>query len=148
MNYLTDDCYTRLDTNQGPIDIIHPRTGEVNSQHRRIWCNVNKQQQHLLFLTSDHYANFRQDNDGATATLVDIWQEMMGAVGSFVSNPRNLYCVDEKTSGMEHFMAALLGYINKPHVRACLELKDTTIMVRGCCMVPLSKFYEKQDTQR
>ncbi len=120
-DYLTDNCYTRIDTNQGSVEIIDPRTGDVISEHRRIWCNVNKQQQHLLFLKSDHYSNFQQDHDGATATSIGVWEEVLGEVGSFVSNSRPQSCVDEKTSAMEHFMAALLGYIKKPHVQTYLE---------------------------
>ena len=78
-------------------------------------------QQHLLFLESDHYANFQRDNDGATATSRGVWTEAVRLVGAFVGDPRPESCVDEKTSAMEHFMAALLSYVRRHDIRAYLE---------------------------
>jgi len=106
-DFLKDDSYTRLDTKQGLADVIDPKTAETITVHRRIWRNVNKRQQHLLFLSSDYYARFRQDHNQATVGY-DVWHDALANVGGFVSKPLNESCVDEKISGMEHYMAALL----------------------------------------
>ena len=43
--YLKDDKYTRVDTNQGSAEGKDPVTGEIISEHMRIWENSNKEEQ-------------------------------------------------------------------------------------------------------
>ena len=51
----------------------------------------------------------------------------MSRVGGFVTKPIAESCVDEKISGLEHYMAALLGIFKTDHVRSMLEkYKDKT----------------------
>ena len=109
-SFLLDDDYTRLDTNQGLLQVIDPRTGEETTEHKRIWLIVNKEQQHSLFLSSDHYAKFQQEHNGASVSY-GIWHDVMDKVGSIVSNPKPESCVDKKTSGLQHMMAVILGFI-------------------------------------
>ncbi len=35
-NFLKDDEFTRLDTNQPLVDVVDPRTGEIVAEHTRI----------------------------------------------------------------------------------------------------------------
>ena len=46
---------------------------------------------------------------------------MLGKVGNVVGNPRPESCVDEKTSGLEHMMVALLGFVKKLEVKTYLQ---------------------------
>ena len=75
----------------------------------------------MLFLESDHYINFKRENGGASTTSKGVWVEALSEVGSFVGIQRRESCVDEKTSDMEHSMAALLSYMRKLHIKAYLE---------------------------
>ena len=93
-DFLLDDAYTRLDTNQGLLKVTDPRTSEEVVVHQRIWLIVNKKGQHLLFLLSDHYLNFQVAHSGVTAGYA-IFADALEAVGSFVSNPRKESCVDK-----------------------------------------------------
>jgi len=42
--YLKDDKYTRVDTNQGSVEGKDPVTGEIISEHMRVWENSNKEE--------------------------------------------------------------------------------------------------------
>jgi hypothetical protein len=119
-SFLMDDSYTRLDTNQGLIEVLDPRSGKVVDEHKRIWLIVNQEQQHSLFKSSDHYAQFQLQESGAKASY-GVWHEVLGKLGGIVSNPKPESCVDEKTSGLQHMMAALLGFIKRKTVKAYLE---------------------------
>ena len=81
-DYLKDETVTRLDTNQGPVEGQDPRTGQITSEHMRIWNEINKEQQHQRFLESTHYLNFQQENDGATAVSLGVgmmcWDGLIG----------------------------------------------------------------------
>jgi len=57
---------------------------------------VKKRQQHLLFLSSDHYATFQKEHTGASACYA-VWHDVLGKVGDVVGNPGPESCVDEKT---------------------------------------------------
>ena len=58
-DFLLDDEYTRLDTNQKLIDnVIDPRSGDEVPVHRRVWKHTNKEYQHQLFLKSEHYTYY------------------------------------------------------------------------------------------
>ena len=122
-DFLLDDIYTRLDTKQGLVEAIDPRTDERITVHKRIWLNVNKRQQLSLFLSSDHFARFQAKHNGATVGY-DVWSDVLGTVGTFVSNPLHESCVDEKISGLEHIMAALLGVLKRNDVKEDLEKYD------------------------
>jgi len=122
-DFLLDDNYTRLDTKQGLVEAIDPRTDERTTVHKRIWLNVNKRQQLSLFLSSDHFARFQAKHNGATVGY-DVWSDVLGTVGTFVSNPLHESCVDEKISGLEHIMAALLGVLKRNDVKEDLEKYD------------------------
>ena len=92
---------------------------------KRIWLNANKQLQYSLFQNSDYYVDFKRRR-GATAGY-DVWRYVLARVGSFVSKPLAESCVDEKISGLEHYMAALLGFVKTDRVRSFLEnYKDKT----------------------
>ena len=106
--HLQDEDYTRFDSNQGKVTVQHPQTGEEVSVHKRIWLNVNKEQQHGQYLLSDQYEEFQDENNGATVSY-GIWHEALSIINSFVSDPKPESCVDEKISGLMHAMAALLG---------------------------------------
>jgi len=124
--FLLDDDYTRLDTNQGKVDVIDPATGEIVSVHRRIWCvSTNKRQQHELFLSSDYYKQFQAENNNATAGYT-VWMEVLLQVGTFVSNPVVQSCVDEKISCLEHLMAALLRVLRRKNVKEVLKKYQPT----------------------
>ena len=82
----------------------------------RIWLNVNKKQQHLLFCNSDHYITFQHDNPGATVGY-DVWSDVLSSVGSFVKMPLPESCVDERMSALEHFMAAILEVLKRKDVK-------------------------------
>ena len=60
--FLIDDLFSRLDTNQKKVDLVHPGTGLKISEHKRIWRIVNKEQQYLLFVCSEHHTNFQKYN--------------------------------------------------------------------------------------
>ena len=83
-NFLKDDEFTRLDTNQPLVDVVDPRTGEIVAEHTRIWHDVNKHQQRRSFLESTYYFDFQRDNDGATAVSKDIWGDVLAQIGIFV----------------------------------------------------------------
>ena len=69
---------------------------------------MNKEVQHLLSLNSDEYASFQCENEGATVGYTT-WSQVLKEVNTFVTNPKPESCVDEKISGLEHMMVALLG---------------------------------------
>ena len=102
--YLLDDDFTRLDTKQGLVDVIDPRseTGELVTVHRRIWLNANKRQRHVLFQESEHYAKFQRENGNKTAEY-DVFRRVCNKIGSrFVTKPTTMSCVDTKIVGLEH----------------------------------------------
>ena len=79
----------------------------------------------MLFQNSDYYCDFKQAH-GATAGY-DVWRRVLARVGSFVTKPLVESCVDEKISGLEHYMAALLGVVKTDRVKSLLEnYKDKT----------------------
>jgi len=119
-SFLLDDDYIRLDTNQGLVEVSDPISGKEITEHKRIWLIVNKEQQHSLFLSSDQYVKFQQEHNGAS-TSYGIWYYVMGKVESIVSNPKPESFVDEKTSGLQHMMAAILGIIKEAPVKAYLK---------------------------
>ena len=84
-DFLRDGAYTRLDTKQGLVTVNDPRSGEEIVVHRRIWLNVNKKQQHLLFQNLDYYLDFQREY-GATAAY-SVWRLVLSRVGSFMSKP-------------------------------------------------------------
>ena len=129
-DFLLDDSYTRLDTNQGMLEVTDPRTNEERMVHRRIWLIVNKKGQHVLFLASDHYRNFQDENAGATVGYT-IFTDARTAVGQFVSNPRKQSCVDEIISGLEHYTVALLQVFRWERVRRKLEHYVDSSMCNG-----------------
>ena len=94
-DFICDDIFTRLDTKQGQMEVIYPRTGGLITVHKRIWHNVHKTQQHVLFQASNHYANFQCDNNGATAGY-GVWSEVLDKVGTFVRKPLAESCIDRK----------------------------------------------------
>ena len=67
-SFLLDNDYTRLDTNQDLVEVIDPRSDKETTEHKRIWLIVNNEQQHSLFLSSDHYVKFQQEHTGASAS--------------------------------------------------------------------------------
>jgi len=117
---LDDDSITRLDTNQGKVDVIDPSTEEIVSVHRRIWTISNREQQHLYFLESDLYKQFQTENVGATVGY-SVWRDVLLEVGTFVSEPIAQSCVDEKISFLEHLMAALLPVLRRKNVKKELQ---------------------------
>ena len=121
-DFLQDDEneVTRFDSNQSFVKVKHPTTGKDIEIHRRVWLVLNKIKQYEQFLASEHYASFQKDCNNATAGLT-VWREALKVVGKFVSNPTPLSCVDEKLSGLLHFMRALSTVIRRPAVKAELE---------------------------
>ncbi|MGB2447348.1 MAG: hypothetical protein ACPICB_06430, partial [Candidatus Poseidoniaceae archaeon] len=122
-DYCRDDDFSRLDTNQGKMDIVDARTGETYREHRRIWRIVNKKQNHLLFVESIHYANFQKAFPGATIGY-DIFRRVLGKVGRFMSKPTPESCVDPIITAVECQMAALHSIIRQPTVKEFLEQCD------------------------
>ena len=90
---------------QGPNEVVDLRTDGKVSVHRRIWRNVNKEQQLLLSKNSDHYKYFQDDEDGATVGNT-VWSHVLSNVGTCVCNPLPELCFDEKISGPEHMGTA------------------------------------------
>ena len=125
-DFLKDDEYTRLDTSQGLVDVIDPRTGKTVTEHMRIWINVNKEEQRRSFIESTHYQNFQIENDGATAVSVGIWKEVLDQVGQFVVDPIQRSCVDEKISGLQHMMCALVDVLKVEDTKRELENHEGT----------------------
>jgi hypothetical protein len=77
------------------VEVVDPRSGKKVFEHKRIWFIVNKRQQHLLFLSSDHYSDFQQQYIGAGASY-PVWHEVLGKMGNIVCNPKPESYVDEK----------------------------------------------------
>ena len=50
--------------------------------HRRIWGNVNKNQQYLLFKSFDYYLKFQRDHNGAMVDY-NVWSEELSNIGTF-----------------------------------------------------------------
>ena len=125
-DFLKDDEYTRLDTSQGLVDVIDPRTGNTVTEHMRIWVNVNKEEQRRSFIESTHYQNFQIENDGATAVSMGIWKEALNQVGKFVVDPIERSCVDEKISGLQHMMWALVDILKTEDIKSELEKFEGT----------------------
>lgn len=99
-DFALDDDYTRFDTKQSKVDVIHPVTGDEVSIHKRIWKVVQRVQQHRLFLESKHYKQFQEDNSGATIGY-EIFSEARESVLRFVCNPLPESCVDTKVSNLD-----------------------------------------------
>ena len=123
--FLLDDEFTRLDTNASPAkqELIHPSTGQPVSIHKRIWHNVDKRQQHLQFQNSKYLTEFHNDHGSEAKVCYETWRRVLSKVNSpkFVSNPSSQSCVDEKMSGLEHAIAAILHALKLPRVKAELE---------------------------
>ena len=83
--------HTRLDTNQGMLEVTDPRTNEERMVHRRIWLIINKKGQHVLCLASDHYRYFRNENPGYKARYI-VFTDALTTVGQFMSNPHKQSC--------------------------------------------------------
>jgi hypothetical protein len=83
-DYIKDDEFTWLDTNQGLEDGIEPRTGQAISEHMRIWNEMNKNKRRTNFLESIHYRLFQQENDGASAVSKGVWKDALSQVDWFV----------------------------------------------------------------
>lgn len=62
-DHINHDDQSRLDTNQGKVEVIH------------------------LFLSSDEFAKFQRENNGATVGYT-VWADVLKEVNMFVSNPR------------------------------------------------------------
>ena len=88
--------------------------------HLRIWLIVNEKCQRVLFLASDHYRCFQNENLGAKAGYT-VFTDALTAVGQFVSKLRKQSCVDELISGLEHYMIALLQVFWWDHVKRQLQ---------------------------
>ena len=86
-DFLLDGDYTRIDTKQSVEEVNDPQTGSKVNMHRQIWLIVNKHQQYLLFQNSDHYQNFKNDHEDATATYT-IWRLVLKRVDIFTSKPK------------------------------------------------------------
>ena len=96
--------------------MIHPRNCDKDSVHKRSWCIIYKEQQHLLFLSSDEFTKFQRENNDATEGYT-VWADVLKEVNMLLSNPRPESCVEEKISGIEHMMAALLGIMKWKQVK-------------------------------
>ena len=75
---------------------------------------------YLLFVCSEHHTNFQKENPGATVGYTT-WSNVLNKVNTFVTDPKPEYCVDEKISGLEHYMAALLAVFKWNSVKEGLE---------------------------
>lgn len=126
--WLLDDNVTRLDTKQNKINVIDPRTGVESEVHRRIWRIINKEHQWYSFLNSKAYEDFCDSNVGATVGY-DVFRDVLSKFSKIVCNPLPESCVDEKTTGLEHCMSAVLSLITQPDVKAVLE--DAVVYSHG-----------------
>mmetsp|Transcript_16075 Transcript_16075/g.32284 ORF Transcript_16075/g.32284 Transcript_16075/m.32284 type:complete len:272 (+) Transcript_16075:2157-2972(+) len=123
--WLFDDNVTRLDTKQNLIEVIDPRTGTKGKVHQRIWRIINKEHQWNSFLNSKEYEDFRDSNVGATVGY-DVFRDVISKVGKFVCNPLPESCVDDKTSGLEHYMSSVLSLLTKADVKEVLKDADVS----------------------
>jgi len=123
--WLFDDNVTRLDTKQNLIEVIDPRTGTKGKVHQRIWRIINKEHQWNSFLNSKEYEDFRDSNVGATVGY-DVFRDVLSKVGKFVCNPLPESCVDDKTSGLEHYMSSVLSLLTKADVKEVLKDADVS----------------------
>ena len=55
-NHINHDNQSRLNMNQGKVDVVNHGTGNQVSVHKHIWCVINKEQQYLLLLSSNEFA--------------------------------------------------------------------------------------------
>ncbi len=122
--FLIDDDYTRFDSNQNFEEVNDPmNNGQTINVHRRIRLELNKRRQHSLFTESEYYTNFQREYPGATVGY-SVWERVLRKVGTFVTNPKQQSCVDEKTSALEHMMVALLRVMKRKNVKEFLQLQD------------------------
>lgn len=138
-DYIKDCDVTHLDTNQGHVEGVDPRTGLTVTEHMRIWNEVNKDQQRKNFLDSTYYHDFRQENEGATAVSYGVWnKEVLSRVGWFVCDPTQRSCVDEKISGFEHVNRALGEVLKRNRIKTGLEAHESPgglSYEQTCCVV-------------
>ena len=128
-DFANSDDYSKTDTKQNLVDVIEPRTGDIITVHRKIWHVTNAKQRHQLFLQSDHYTQFQNAHPGTIGYTV--LSEVLSSVAKFVSNPLHESCVDQKMSGLDHFMAALTPLLKRPEVEEKLVRYDGNGMTHG-----------------
>jgi hypothetical protein len=88
--FIQDDKPSRLDTRQGTVKVHHPRTGEEEVLvHKRIWKLYNKTARFDLFLQSDAYRTFQEENNGATIGFM-IFSEACSRFKCMICDPISL----------------------------------------------------------
>ena len=113
VSFCRDDEYSRLDTNQGILEVAVAGKKEPEKIHKRIWKVCGKVANHALFLESSHFAAFQRERPGATIGF-DIFNRLLCPA---VKKPTPKSCVDERISSVEHFMAALLPFLRRKEVK-------------------------------
>lgn len=67
-------------------------SGEKEQVHQRIWRIINKEQQHLLFLNSEHYSEFQRDHENKKVGYT-VWADVLEQVNTFVTQSKEESCV-------------------------------------------------------
>ena len=120
-----DDEITRLDTNQSKVPTIDPYICGIIQEHQQIWAYTNKQTQHDMFLASSYYRDFLEANpkyaESKSGVGYTVWMEALAEVASFVSNPKDKSCVDQKISSLENLMLSIYKVMRYPRVKENLK---------------------------
>ena len=78
-----------------------------------------------MFLASSYYRDFLEANpkyaDSKFGVGYTVWMEALAEVASFVSNPKDKSCIDQKISSLEHLMLSAYKVMQYPRVKEKLK---------------------------
>ena len=106
---------------------------------------TNKQTQHDMFLASNYYRDFLEANpeyaESKFGVGYTVWMEALSEVASFVSNPKDKSCADQKISSLENLMLSLYKVIRYPRVKE--NLKNTTQKITNLPTMSCTQYFER-----
>jgi hypothetical protein len=120
-DFVTDNEFTRVDTNAKLREVVNPRDGKMVKEPIRLWRMLSKKSQYQAFFNSKHYRRFQSDHDNATVGFTTFRLVVTKVAATFVQNPTIKSCVDEVTTAVEYAMDAMKMALMSTQVKSLAE---------------------------